>query len=62
MKTIKTLPGKYYTITATTEGSVSTPSGITIASFEPGVQCDFWAPTSSVIISDDDAILTQVFI
>lgn len=62
MKTVQTLPGKYYTITATTEGSVSTPDGLTIASFEPGVQCDFWAPTSAVVISDDAAILTQVFI
>ncbi len=62
MKTVQTLPGKYYTITATTEGTVSTPSGVTIASFEPGKQCDFFAPTSSVVISDDDAILTQPFI
>lgn len=62
MTTQPTLIGKYYTITSTVEGTVSTPSGITIASFEPGVQCDFWAPTSSVVISDDDAILTQVFI
>lgn len=62
MKTVQTLPGKYYTITATTEGTVSTPDGVTIASFEPGTQCDFWAPTSAVVISDSDALLTQVFI
>lgn len=62
MKTIQTLPGKYYTITATTEGTVSTPGGVTIASFEPGTQCDFWAPTREVVVSDDDALVTQVFI
>ena len=62
MKTVQTLPGKYYTITATTEGTVSTPDVVTIASFEPGAQCDFWAPTTAVVVSDSDALVTQVFI
>lgn len=61
MKQIFTTPGKTYAVTSKTGCTVTTEDGLTLAEVEAGKQGYFVAVSSTVLLSDDSAVLTQLF-
>lgn len=57
----KTIPGKTYAVTSPNGCTVTTEDGLTLAEIEAGKQGYFVAVGSKVVLSDDSAILTQLF-
>ena len=61
MKERETFPGKTYAVTSPNGCTVTTEAGITLAEIEAGKQGYFVAVGGKVLLSDDAAILTQLF-
>lgn len=61
MKDPITTPGKTYAVTSPNGCTVTTEDGLTLAEIEAGKQGYFVAVGGKVLLSDDSAILTQVF-
>ncbi len=61
MSTITTTVGRAYAITPTSNCTVSTPGGVIICSIKAGVQAMIIAPCDSIIVSDDNALVTMAF-
>ena len=61
MKEVNTTPGKTYAVTSPNGCTVTTEDGLTLAEVEAGKQGYFVAVSGKVLLSDDAAVLTQVF-
>ena len=61
MKEEITIPGKTYAVTSANGCTVTTEDGITLVEAEAGKQGYFVAVGGKVVLSDDAAIVTQVF-
>ena len=61
MKERETFPGKTYAVTSPNGCTVTTEDGLTLAEIEAGKQGYFVAVSGKVLLSDDSAILTQLF-
>lgn len=61
MKEVNTNSGKTYAVTSPNGCTVTTEYGLTLAEIEAGKQGYFVAVSGNVTLSDDSAILTQVF-
>ena len=61
MKERETFPGKTYAVTSAAGCTVTTEDGIILVEAEAGKQGYFVAVGGKVVLSDDAAILTQVF-
>lgn len=61
MKERETYPGKTYAVTSPNGCTVTTEDGTTLVEAEAGKQAYFVAVGGKVVLSDDSAILTQVF-
>ena len=56
-----TTPGKTYAVTSPNGCTVTTEDGLTLAEVEAGKQGYFVAVSGKVLLSDEAAVLTQVF-
>ncbi len=61
MKTIRTLTGKSYAVISPQNCTVSTPAGIVIITCPAGKQTVFVAPAEEILLSADDALVTETF-
>lgn len=58
---IKTTIGKTYAVTSPADCAITTPNGTLIAACPAGVQTIIVAPTAEIVVSDDDALITETF-
>lgn len=55
---IPTVPGRTYVVTGVNGGEITTPEGVTVGKVSGGAQMCFIAPTTSVNISDEAALVS----